>query len=56
MRSWYICSNREPEKELGVGLVMLLLSLSLKDSTDGELFVSSGRLFQMHVVEGRNEL
>ena len=35
---------------------MLLLSLYLKDSTDGEFLVSSGRLFQMRVVEGRNEL
>ena len=35
---------------------MLLLSLRLKDSTDREFLVSSGRLFQMRVVEGRNEL
>ena len=34
---------------------MLLLSLCLKDSTDGEFLVSSGRLFQMHMVERRNE-
>ena len=33
---------------------MLLLSLCLKDSTDGEFLVSSGRL-QMHMVERRNE-
>ena len=32
----------------------MLLSLCLKDSTDGEFLVSSGRLFQMHVVEGGN--
>ena len=35
---------------------MLLLSLCLKNSTDGEFLVSFGRLFQMGVVEGRNEL
>ena len=35
---------------------MLLLSLCLKDSTDGEFLVLSGRLFQVRVVEGRNEL
>ena len=35
---------------------MLLLSLCLKDSTDGEFSVSSERLFQTHVVEGRHEL
>ena len=35
---------------------MLLLSLCLKDSTDGEFLVSSGRLFQIRVIEGRNEL
>ena len=32
---------------------MLLLSLCLKDSTDVEFLVSSGRLFQTRVVEGR---
>ena len=31
---------------------MLLLSLCLKDSTDGEFIVSSERVFQMRVVEG----
>ena len=31
---------------------MFLLSLCLKDSTDGEFLVSSGRLFQIRVVEG----
>ena len=35
---------------------MLLLSLCLKDSTDGEFLVSFGRLFQMRVVDGRNVL
>ena len=35
---------------------MLLLSLCLKDSTEGGFLVSSGRLFQIRVVEGRNEL
>ena len=35
---------------------MLFLSLCLKDSTDGEFLISYGRLFQMRVVEGRNEL
>ena len=35
---------------------MLSLSLCIKDSTDGEFLVSSGRVFQMRVVEGRNEL
>ena len=34
---------------------MLFLSLCLKDSADGEFLVSSGRLFQMRVVERRNE-
>ena len=37
-------------------MVMLLLSLCLKNSTDGEFLVSSGRLFQMRIVEGRNVL
>ena len=35
---------------------MLPLSLCLKDSIDGEFLVPSGRLFQIRVVEGRNEL
>ena len=35
---------------------MLLLSLCLNDSSDGEFLVSSGREFQMRVVKGRNEL
>ena len=35
---------------------MLLLCLCLKGSTDGEFLVSPGRVFQMRVVEGRNEL
>ena len=35
---------------------MLLLSLCFKDLTDGKFLVSSGRLFQMRVVKGRNEL
>ena len=35
---------------------MLLLSLCLKESTDGEFLVSSGRAVQMRVVEGRNKL
>ena len=36
--------------------MLLLLSLCLKDSTDGEFLVSPGRLFQRRMVEGRNEL
>ena len=35
---------------------MLVLSVCLKDSTNGEFLVSSGRLFQIRVVEGRNEV
>ena len=31
----------------------MLLSLCLKDSTDGEFLVSSERLFKIRVVEGR---
>ena len=31
---------------------MLLLSLCLKDSTDGEFIVSSERVIQMRVVKG----
>ena len=34
----------------------MLLSLCLKDTTDGEFLVWSERLFQMRMVEGRNEL
>ena len=56
MRAWYICPSREPEKQLGGGLVISLLSICIRDSTDGEFLVSSGRLFQMRVVEGRDEV
>ena len=35
---------------------MLLLFISLKDSTDGEFFVASVRVFQIRVVDGENEL
>ena len=35
---------------------MLVFSLCLTDSTDGEFLVLSGTIFQMSVVEGRNEL
>ena len=50
-----LIENQKSSKVRG-GLIMLVLSLCLKDSTDGEFLVSSGRLLQMRMVEGRNEL